>query len=103
MKFLTVGDYNFEDQERLMESWKNIIDERSKNPDKWVKVLFEAHTLVANLSKRSKDSRVVAIFEADSEEQLINQFMQYTPYMDFQFIPMIDARKVTELWMGWKR
>jgi hypothetical protein len=103
VKFLVVGDFNWEDTERLTESWKKMLDKRERDPDKWAKIVFRAHRLTANLSKKTKDVRLMAIFEADSEEQVINQIFQLAPYVDAQFIPIVESRKVTEMWMDWKR
>ena len=103
MKFLVVADYNWENLERVADSYRKIIDERERDPDSFTKVVFGAHTLVAELSKKTKDIRTIAILEADSEEQLINQIFSLAPERDCQIIPLLEGRKSAELWMGWKR
>ena len=103
MKFLTVADYDWEHTEILTESWKKMVDVRSRDPEKLAKIIFGVHQFTANLTEKTKDVRIFAIFEADSEEQIINQIFHLVPYLDVQFIPIVDSRKVTEMWMGWEK
>ena len=102
MKLLLVGDFNYKDLERAMELFKKRLDEREKDPDKWPKVLYGGHFLGAELSKKTRDLRVISILEAENEEQLSNQVFSMLPERDFQFIPIIDIYKFAEQ-LGWKR
>jgi len=56
MKFLIVGDFDWEDIERLTESWKKFEDERKRDPDKHVKSILGAHRLTANLTEKTKQT-----------------------------------------------
>ena len=105
MKYLVFYEYNYEDVERLAEIAKKIVDERAKGSDKFLRtdqVLFQGHTLRADLPKKLKEIQTFFVCETDSEETLINFSMISAPYMDYKFIPITDMRKTAEAWMGYK-
>ena len=102
MKVLLVGDFNYEDVERMRELFMKRLDEREKNPNEWPKVLYGGHFLGAELSKKTRDLRVISILEAENEEQLSKQVFSMLPERDFQFIPMMDIYQFGEH-LGWKR
>jgi len=97
MKYLLVGDFNYEELERMRELFTKRFDERERNPDEWPKVLYGGHFLLAELSKKTKNLRVISILEAESDEQLVNQIFSMAPERDFQFIPMMDITKAMKM------
>ena len=54
MKYLLVGEFNWEDLERVRKLFMKRLDEREKDPDKWPKVLYGGQFLLAELSKKTK-------------------------------------------------
>jgi len=106
MKYLGVFEFNFEDLERISEADKKLLNEREKGSDAFPKeeqVLFQLHTLGADLPKKSRDVQCVWIFETDNEDHLINYMMFHAPYADYKFIPLTRSRRVIELWLGGRR
>jgi hypothetical protein len=53
--------------------------------------------------KKSKDVQCFFICKTENPMHLINYRMHYAPYMDIKFIPITDACKTLETWMGLKR
>ena len=104
MKYLGFFERNFADVEKILELYKQVLDEREKGSDMFPKtLLFESHTLAGELYKRSRDLQGFFIFETDKEEHLINYMLHYAPYMDFRFIPLTEDRKTAEARLGLKK
>ena len=103
MKYLVFFEYDWKDLERIGEISKKVMDERSKGSDKFLRsdqVLFLAHALNAPLPKKSKDRMGFFVCETENEETLINLNMIYADLWDLKFIPVTDARKTLEKWIG---
>ena len=104
MKYLAFMESNYADVERLTVLYKEVLDEIAKGSDRFPKeILFESHTLRAELYKKSKDRQSFFILETDNPDHLSNYAMQFAPYADVKFIPITDTRKTAEAWLSWKK
>jgi len=104
MKYLAFIERNVGDFERLTELWKQVQDEREKRSDMFPKtLLFEPHTLQADLPNKTRDLQGFFIFETEDQSHLMNYVMHYAPYMNIRFIPITEDRKTAEAWLGWER
>ena len=106
MKYLVFTEYNWKDQERILELRKQIGDERTKGSDKWPKkdqLVHEPHILEALLYKKSRDVQAFWIVETEDPMHLVNYRMHFAPYWDIHFIPITHAMRTTETWIGMNR
>lgn len=104
MKYLGYFEWNYDDIERIGELWKELLDDRERDSEKWPKtLLFDTHTLEADLFDKTRDNQSFWIFETDDPMHLINYRMHFAPYVDFNFIPLTENKKKFETWMGLKK
>lgn len=104
MKYLAFAESNYEDFEKISVLRGQLLDERDEDSDRFPKTrLFDAHTLQAELYKKSRDVQSFWIFETDNDQHLINYQMHFAPYMDIKFIPITPSRIGFQVWMKTER
>jgi len=103
VKYVFLFEWNFVDMERINELWIEVLKERESGSDRWPKILFEPHYFEADIGKKSRDMRGFFIFETEDPVHLLNERMQFVPYMDVNFIPITPNRFISEQWLATKK
>jgi len=100
---MAIGEWNFEDTERILDSFKHVIDERKKGADRWPKMLFEYHPFTTDLPKLSEDVQGFLIFETDNQDHIINEIWHYAPFSVSKYIPIVEGARTMKLWLDRRR
>jgi hypothetical protein len=102
MKYLCLFETNYEDIERSMPLWKQIMDERAQGSDRWPKqdqIVLEPHFLESELTERRRDIQSIFIYETENPIHVVNYRMHWAKIFDLKrVVPITPARLTFETW-----
>jgi hypothetical protein len=87
MKYIVYWAMDPKDWEKGSELSNKMTEERKKHPDKYTRVISANYSL--------GESKGFILVEADNEEQMLNVISFYHPCVVFNYVPIIEASKVT--------
>ena len=101
MKFMTFHEYDVEDTEKVIEKFKQRLEESEKEPDKFPKILlgpfamgeYDSPGLVKN----------VTIHEVDDPNQLLTLAIFFSPEISYRFVPLFESSIAIQLYMQMKK
>jgi hypothetical protein len=95
MKFLVWWEFT-EDISKIQKVSAFLNEDRTKNPDKYPKLLFRNHALM-DTTPISK-LKGFAIVEVESVEQMANWIKHTYQTWSVKYVPIMDAVELTEQW-----
>ena len=91
MKYLSLWSFDGEEvKEIIKKSWK-LTEDRKANPDKYPKILYPDQATIEGYGG-------FTVIEG-THVQLMTLRQFWGPLMDYEFIPVMDGSKVSELQM----
>jgi len=90
MKYVGFWEFCPEDIDKIAAKTLKFKEEREKNPERFTKVLFPAHSM--------GQCNGLTIVEASDQMQLMNTTMFWFPEMKLKYIPIYDTSQMTELY-----
>ena len=96
MKYVAFWSICPEDWDKVIEKFRLAMAERAKGSDKFPKVLVENYAIAGQW-------RGFMLYEDATPEQLANVTLYYRPEVKFEFLPIMEATKVIEIYMKTKK
>jgi len=103
MKYLTFNEYDWKDVEKVVETWKKVLADREKEPEKFPRTLFPNQILGTDLPKLTKEVQAVTVYEVENDYQAFNLPSYFVPFMTFKYVPISSGRTGTEMKFDLKR
>jgi hypothetical protein len=88
MRYISHWTFNGEIVKKLIEKSRKLKENREANPEKYPKILYPDQSTIEGYGGYT-------VIEG-THEQLMNLRMFWGPLMEFEFIPIMDAGKVSE-------
>ena len=96
MKVIGYWEYEFKDTDAVTDKTLKSEEIRKLEPKKFPKTIFSPHFLTGG-------SNGFTIFEVDNEDQLAELVMHYYPVLTWQFVPIVENKKMMNLYLKSKK
>ena len=91
MKYVSLWEFSPEDLDKVVEKIGRVNAERQKVPEKYLKIVFPAHTF-------GGEFKGLTIVEVDNPEQIENLVVQVMPELKVKYVPLLEVEKLIELY-----
>jgi hypothetical protein len=102
MRYLMFYESYYDNMERGVKLWEQIMEEREKGSDKWPKaeqIVLWPHELESELIDKTRDLQSIFIFDTDDPMHLVNYRMHWAKIFDIRrVIPITPSRMTFEAW-----
>jgi hypothetical protein len=95
MKYICFWEFKPEDFDKMIEKYKQAMEDREKVPDKFPKILFGPYSL-------GGEWKGFTVYDA-TPEQMTNLALHYMPEEKLKFVPIVDSKKAIELYLEMKK
>ena len=95
MKCICFWEFEPEDFDKMVEKYKQAMEDREKFPDKFPTILFGPYSL-------GGEWKGFTVYDA-TPEQMTNLALHYMPEEKLKFIPIFDPKKAIELYLEMKK
>ena len=95
MKCICFWEFEPEDFDKIIEKYKQAMEDREKFPDKFPKILFGPYSL-------GGEWKGFTVYDA-TPEQMTNLALHYMPEEKLKFVPIFDSKKALELYLEMKK
>ena len=95
MKYICFWKFKPEDFDKIIEKYKQRMEDIEKVPDKFPKILFGPYSL-------GGEWKGFTVYDA-KPEQITNLVLHYMPEEKMKFVPIFDGAKVIELYLEMKK
>jgi hypothetical protein len=95
MKCICFWEFEPEDLDKIIEKYKQAMEDREKVPNKFPKILFGPYSL-------GGEWKGFTVYDA-TPEQMTNLALHYMPEEKVKFVPIFDSKKAVELYLEMKK
>ena len=91
MKCICFWEFEPEDFDKIIEKYKQAMEDRANVPDKFPKILFGPYSL-------GGEWKGFTVYDA-TPEQMTNLALHYMPEEKVKFVPTFDSKKAIERYL----
>ncbi len=96
MLFIAFFEWCPGDGTKAIEKTKQMTEERKKGPERFPKLVYGPYNF------NNGETKCFAVYETDDPDKLANYAIFYGPEVTVKYIPLIDTRKASELYLKMK-
>ena len=96
MKYICFWEFKPEDFDKILEKYKQAMEEREKGSEKFPKIIFPPHGM-------DGEWKGFTIYENVTPEQMINMAFYFAPEEKLKFVPIFEVAKAVELYQKMKK